>query len=76
MPIVSSVIAINDLQADGRRVIREVWIDDQGNQFTFDYMADAGTDIAAKMAARSDQVLAASNAVQIAAPIVFPAENS
>ena len=54
--IVSSVIALNNLQVDGRRVIEELHTDDQGNQYTFDYMADPDTDINAVLAQRADDL--------------------
>lgn len=54
---VTGVIDFDNPQIDGRRCIREIWTDDLGNQYTYDYMADAGTDINSKMNARSDQVL-------------------
>lgn len=41
-------------------------MDDQGNQYIYDYMADIGTDVNAKMNARADQVLADAEAYQVA----------
>lgn len=63
--IVSSAIAFDNVQADGRRVVREVWIDDKGNEFSVDYMADQGDDINAIMAARAGEVIAEATALQL-----------
>lgn len=65
MTIVSSVLAVNDLQDDGRRVVREIWTDDQGNQFTYDYMADVGVNPNTVMANRAADVEATSEALKV-----------
>lgn len=62
--IVSSEISQQNVQTDGRCEVREVWTDDQGNQYVYDYMANAGTDINAVMNARQPQVLADAEAHQ------------
>jgi hypothetical protein len=64
--IISSVIAWYNIQIDGRHSVREVHTDDQGDVFTFDYMADVGVDVNAVMAARIPQVQAESDALQLA----------
>lgn len=56
MPIISSTITLDNPQVDGRFVVRELHIDDQGNEYNFDYMADAGMDINARLAARADEL--------------------
>lgn len=45
MQIVSSEIILDNTQSDGRRVIIEQFIDDQGNVYQQSYMADVNTDI-------------------------------
>lgn len=52
MPIVSSVIAADDAQADGRRYIREVHTDHLGREHVVLYLAPAVWDAEAVMAAR------------------------
>lgn len=49
--IVSSQITQNNLQIDSRRAIVELCIDDQGISYTANYMADAGADLNAHLAA-------------------------
>lgn len=51
--ITSSIIAWQNLQVDGRKEVREVHADDQGNEYIFDYMADKDTDIDTKMQQRA-----------------------
>lgn len=55
--IVSSSIVLNNVQADGRRVVREIHEDDMGNLYMYDYMADVNMDINAKMQDRIPSVL-------------------
>lgn len=62
--IISSVIVWDNFQVDGRHSVREQHTDDQGNVFTFDYMADVGTDVNAVMQARLPEVLVEAEAVQ------------
>lgn len=52
MPIISSEIVANDLQADGRRYIRERHTDDTGAVHGAYYLAGVGTDHNAVMLAR------------------------
>lgn len=66
MANVTGSIIWNDPQIDGRHVVRELWTDDLGNEFTYDYIADVGMDINAKLAAREPQVLADAEAFQLA----------
>ena len=56
MAIVSSVIEWDLVQSDGRRVVREKHIDDQGVEYDFDYVAELNTNIAAKMTARAQEL--------------------
>jgi hypothetical protein len=53
MPIVSSTITSNNVEADGRRRIDELHIDDQGAQIQFTYLAAGNVDVAAILAARA-----------------------
>lgn len=62
--IVSSSVVWADIQTDGRFVVRELWLDDQGNDFVFDYIAPQGADINATMTARTPQVLADAQIIQ------------
>lgn len=64
MSIVSSVITQANVQIDGRTSVRELWVDDQGNEFIYDYMADVGTDLNAIMLSRTINVDAQSEAQQ------------
>lgn len=64
MSIVSSVITQANVQIDGRTSVRELWVDDQGNEFIYDYMADVGTDLNAIMLSRTINVEAQSEAQQ------------
>lgn len=57
MTTVSGVIACDNVQVDGRHSVREIWTDDLGYQYIFDYMSDIGTDVNAVMNARYDSVL-------------------
>lgn len=43
--IVSSQITQNNLQVDLRRTVNELHIDDKGNSYVINYMADKGADI-------------------------------
>jgi hypothetical protein len=54
--IVSSEILWDLPQADGSRTIREEHTDDQGNVYSFDYMAETDTDVNAKLAARAAEL--------------------
>ena len=40
------------IQKDGTRNVRERHVDDLGNEYFFDYQADVGTDIQAKLDSR------------------------
>jgi hypothetical protein len=62
--IISSAVIANNPQKDGRSVVSEQYVDDKGNVFTYDYMADAGTDLNAHLAARIPDVLADATAMQ------------
>lgn len=53
MNIVSSIIVWDLPQTDGRHVVREEHADDQGNVYDFDYIAEIGMDINARLAARA-----------------------
>lgn len=57
MTTVTGVIASDNIQRDGRRTVREIWTDDLGNQYSYDYMADVGTDVNAVMNDRMSEVL-------------------
>lgn len=57
MTSVTGQITQDNIQIDGRHTVTEIWTDDLGNQYTFDYMADKDTDVTAKMNARYDDVL-------------------
>lgn len=48
--IVSSVLTLNDVQQDGRRVVIETHTDDAGNQYQISYMAEADIDPDIKLA--------------------------
>ncbi len=61
--IITSIIERDLLQVDGRRTVREVHTDDQGQEYIFDYMADAGVDIPQKLANRAAELEAALNAI-------------
>lgn len=65
MASVSGVIAWDNIQVDGRHIVREIWNDDLGNEYIYDYMADIGMDVPAKMNSRTDQVLADATAYQL-----------
>lgn len=52
MPIVSSVIAADSVQIDGRRAIREMHTDHVGVQYPIQYLAPAGFDANAALTAR------------------------
>lgn len=54
--IVSSVIEWADVQTDGRTSVREVHTDDQGKQYTQDYMANVGDDLNANLAAHAQNL--------------------
>lgn len=54
--IISSVITWDLLQDDRRHVVRETHADDKGNVYEFDYVAEADTDINAKLAARANDL--------------------
>lgn len=54
--IVSSQIAFNNKQVDGRSIIHEEHVDDSGNVYSVDYMADPKTDIDAHLAASAAQL--------------------
>jgi len=54
--IVSSTLILNNLQTDGRSIIREQHVDDQGNYYYFDYIADAGFDPNIRLAARAQEL--------------------
>lgn len=47
--IVSSVLFIDDLQQDGRRVIIETHTDDSGKQYQISYMAEPDMDVNARL---------------------------
>lgn len=50
--IISKKIAFNLLQKDGSRNVREVHVDDIGQEYIFDYVAPVGMDIDARLASR------------------------
>jgi hypothetical protein len=56
MNIISAIIAWDLLQSDGRSVVREQLQDDQGNTYNFDYIAEAGMDINARLVARVSEL--------------------
>lgn len=45
MQILQSTIVWNLPQVDGRSIVRELHIDDQGNQYTFDYVLDKNANV-------------------------------
>lgn len=53
MLIVASSIISSVAQADGRFAVRECHVGDDGRAWTIDYLANAGSDIAATLAARA-----------------------
>lgn len=57
MSIVSSAIAEDAPQKDGRRAIRERHVDSRGVAHFIDYIADAGADVDAMMAANAARIL-------------------
>jgi hypothetical protein len=65
MSIVSSVIARNDVQADGRRWIYEIHKDQAGVEHYRSYLAAAGFDTAAALAAYATQCWADIQASEI-----------
>lgn len=54
--ITSSVIASQNIQIDGRSEVREIHTDDKGVQYIFDYMANPGMDLNAKLQANADEL--------------------
>lgn len=52
--IVSSVIVLDNLQTDGRRIIVEQHTDDQGVVQELSYMAEINTDVNAKLAEHAE----------------------
>lgn len=67
--IVSSVIASANPQIDGRLAVREVHIDNSGNPNVVDYMADAGADLDAHLAADAVGLAASLTQAQIAGEV-------
>jgi hypothetical protein len=65
MSIVSSIIAADDLQKDGRRWIRELHTDHIGVQYLVTYLGEAVTNASAVMAARAAQINAGIEASEI-----------
>lgn len=53
--IVSSQIVLRNVQIDGRYVIQEQHVDDSGNIYLIDYMADRKIDISAHLATSAAQ---------------------
>jgi len=56
MAIISSIIAEDQAQKDGRRSIREIHTDHLGKQHSVSYMAKAESDVNAVMIARLSQI--------------------
>lgn len=54
--IVSSVIAWKNIQIDGRSEVREIYTDDQGIEYIYDYMADPKMDIDGRLMARAKEL--------------------
>lgn len=54
--IIASIILVDDIQVDGRHIVRERHIDDQNNYYEFDYVAEIDTDIKAKLDLRAAQL--------------------
>lgn len=52
--IVSSSIVWALPQEDGRIVVRESHVDDQGRESIVDYVAEEGTDLGAKLSERAE----------------------
>ena len=65
MYIVSSAITSDNVEADGRRRVDELHIDDKGTKFTFSYLAESDFDVNAKLAERAAELpsLLASNEI-------------
>lgn len=57
MQIVSSSIAWQEPQADGRLSVRELHIDDAGNEWQLDYLIDANADLEARLAEHAAQLV-------------------
>jgi hypothetical protein len=62
--IVSSAVTLDNLQADGRRIVIEQFTDDQGNIYQQSYMADPSMDIQARLTADANTLLAQLQAQQ------------
>ena len=56
MTIVASVIARDDVQADGRRQIREAHTDDGGTVHEVSYLAEAASDVEARLSASARRI--------------------
>lgn len=54
--IISSEIVIDTIQTDGRSVIREKHISDDGQTYYIDYMASPDMDIQARLIAHADNL--------------------
>lgn len=75
MPIVSSALTLADAQRDGRRWAEERHTDQLGLVYVYRYLADAGTDTAAIMAARAPQVAAELERIETSGNVVLIAAN-
>lgn len=64
MTTVTGVISLDNVQVDGRHAVLEVWTDDLGNNYTYSYLADVGTDTTAVLNSRQDEVLQTAIAYQ------------
>lgn len=56
MPILSSTIDWDNIQADGRRVVRVTFMDDANNSYIEDFMLDALDDINAVVQSKTDDL--------------------
>lgn len=56
MPVISSIIFLNNLQVDGRLAIREHHVDDHGIDYYVDYIANEGVDISTNLAASAVRI--------------------
>lgn len=54
--IISSAIAWQNIQIDGRKEVREIHTDDSGVEYIFDYMAEKSMDIKSRLSQRTDEL--------------------
>lgn len=69
MPIVSSVLAQQAIQADGRKQVVEIHTDDLGVEYRRECLADVGADLQAALTAHATQLAADLAAGELAANV-------